>query len=324
MNLNTVLYTGLLVLCCVALWLVFDYMRQRPYYSQLNEAIHQASSLDASLRVRSGVTADQLAVQELLRAQHEAYMDELGRYRRQLEMHQHFIHQWVHQMKTPIAVIDLITQQDNEADSVHEASWKPDLRSIREETDRLTRGLDMMLYTARLDKFEVDVHIRTMRLQDLARGVVNTYKRLCIRYKIYPQIEGEGIVQSDEKWLAFVLNQLIGNAIKYSKQKPGSKKLLIRIEPLLHSSDGVALHVIDEGIGIAAHDLPRIYDPFFTGDNGRLVEESTGMGLYLAKQVCGKLGHRLTVNSEQGNGATATITFTPHSLQQLSDKVTNL
>lgn len=314
------LYAGLLAVCCIMLWLVFDYLRQRPYYIQLNEAIRHASALDASLRVRSGITAEQLAVQELLKAQHEAYMDELGRYRRQLEIHQHFIHQWVHQMKTPIAVIDLITQQGEQAESRQEdAGWKSDLRSIREETDRLTRGLDMMLYTARLEKFEVDVHIRPVSLHETARQVINMYKRLCIRYKIYPQIEGEGVVQSDEKWIVFVLNQLIGNAIKYSRQKPGSKKLLIRILPASQHADGASLQIVDEGIGIAAHDLPRIYDPFFTGDNGRLVEESTGMGLYLAKQVCAKLGHKLTITSVQGSGTTAEIVFIPRSLQRLTD-----
>ncbi|CAH1190022.1 Sensor histidine kinase GraS [Paenibacillus plantiphilus] len=325
MDMTMALYAGLLAVCCILFWLAFDYLRQRPYYIQLNEAIGQASALNASLRVRSGVTADQLAVQELLKAQHQAYMDELGRYRRQLEIHQHFIHQWVHQMKTPIAVIDLITQQGEQADSQQEAAgWKSDLRSIQEETDRLTRGLDMMLYTARLEKFEVDVHIRSISLHETVRQVVNMHKRLCIRYKIYPQIEGEGVVQSDEKWMAFVINQLIGNAIKYSKQKSGSKKLRIRIASIPDQADGVSLQIIDEGIGIAGHDLPRIYEPFFTGDNGRLVEESTGMGLYLAKQVCAKLGHKLTVSSEQGVGTTATIVFLPSSLQQLSDKVTAL
>ncbi|MBW7455066.1 sensor histidine kinase, partial [Paenibacillus sepulcri] len=269
--------------------------------------------------VRSGVTGDQLAVQRLLQAQHEAYMNELSRYRKQQEIHQHFIHQWVHQMKTPISVIDLMIQHAEQAQEENNSpSSTQSLSSIREETERLTRGLDMMLYTARLDKFELDVRIRTVPLHEIARRVVNSYKRLCIKYSIYPQITGEALVQTDEKWIAFVMNQLVGNAIKYSKHKQGTKKLLLLIET---ENGKTALKVKDEGIGIPAHDLPRVFDPFFTGDNGRLVEESTGMGLFLAKSVCGKLGHGLAVESVPGGGGTTlTISFASQSLFKFNGK----
>lgn len=309
----TAVYAGVLAFFCLFLWLGYDYLRQRAYYRQLEEAKRQASLLDAALRVRSGVTTDQIAVQHLLQTQHEAYMEELGAFRRQQEMHHHFIHQWVHQMKTPVAVIDLIAQQAGQEEIAGDA--KNGLDSIREETERLTRGLDMMLSTARLDKFEMDVHIRRVSLHGLVRQVTNTYKRLCIKHSIFPQIIGEADVETDEKWIAFVVHQLVGNAVKYSKLKPGTKKLLLQIDRT--DDGGAALRVTDEGIGIAEHELPRIFDPFYTGRNGRLVEESTGMGLYLAKQVCGKLGHRLTVASEPGSGTTFTVSFQPQALHKL-------
>ncbi|UVI31740.1 sensor histidine kinase [Paenibacillus spongiae] len=301
----TAVYAGVLAFFCLSLWLAYDYLRQRAYYRQLEEAKRQASLLDAALRVRSGVTTDQIAVQRLLRTQYEAYMEQLGVYRRQQEMHNHFIHQWVHQMKTPVAVIDLIVQQAGQMEGAGDT--QTGLGSIREETERLTRGLDMMLSTARLDKFEMDVHIRRVSLHELVRQVTNTYKRLCIKHSIFPQIIGEADVETDEKWIAFVVHQLVGNAVKYSKLKPGTKKLLLQIDRT--DDGGVSLRVTDEGIGIAAHELPRIFDPFYTGHNGRLVEESTGMGLYLAKQVCAKLGHRLSVTSVPGSGTTFTVSF---------------
>ncbi|GGD75151.1 sensor histidine kinase [Paenibacillus nasutitermitis] len=318
-DIGTVLYAGALVLCCLSIWLTLDYMRQRSYFRQLDEAYVHAAELDAPLRVRSGVTGDQIAVQRLLQAQHEAYMNELGRYRRQQEMHQHFIHQWVHQMKTPIAVIDLMIQQADQAQGEDNGpASNQSLNSLREETERLTRGLDMMLYAARLEKFELDVHVRTVPLHEIARRAINSYKRLCIKYSIYPQITGEASVQTDEKWMFFIINQLVGNAIKYSKHQPGSKKLQL----LIGTERGLTeLQVKDEGMGIPEHDLPRVFDPFFTGDNGRRVEESTGMGLFLAKSVCGKLGHRIAVNSEpDGGGTTVTVTFEARSLFKLEGK----
>jgi len=317
-DMATVVYAGALVLCCLSFWLILDYIRQRSYFRQLDEAYLHASELDAPLRVRSGVTGDQIAVQRLLQAQHEAYMSELSRYRRQQEIHQHFVHQWVHQMKTPISVIDLMIQQAEQAQREEsDPSSNQSLSSLREETERLTRGLDMMLYTARLDKFELDVHVRTVPIHEIARRAVNSYKRLCIKYSIYPQITGEASVQTDEKWMVFVVNQLVGNAIKYCKHQKGSKKLLLQIET---ENGQTALQVKDMGIGIPEHDLPRVFDPFFTGDNGRLVEESTGMGLFLAKSVCGKLGHGISVNSSPGVGTSVTVTFAVRSLFKLEGK----
>jgi signal transduction histidine kinase len=116
----------------------------------------------------------------------------------------------------------------------------------------------------------------------------------------------EVVVQTDAKWMRFVLNQLMTNGIKYSRNQPGSQTLQIRV-----FEDEVGWHVSirDEGIGIPKEDLPRVFDAFFTGANGREFPESTGMGLYLAKQVCDRLGHRLRLQSEVGEGTTATVTF---------------
>ncbi|MFD0715218.1 sensor histidine kinase [Paenibacillus sp. GCM10027626] len=310
----TYLYAGLLAIFFLLIWLSYDYSKQRTYYQQLDEARRHVSELDAAMRVRAGVTQDQLAVQQLLKAQYEAFMEELEGHHRLQEMHQHFVHQWVHQMKTPISVIDLIAQQGQDHLARDSSSLSADFGSIREEAERLSRGLDLMLYTARLEKFELDLHVRRVDLHKLARQVVNTYKRLCIKHMIYPHIEGEGQAETDEKWMTFILHQLVANAIKYSKLKPGAKKLLVQIKQ--HEQGEVSLLVADEGIGIAEYELPRIFDPFYTGQNGRLVEESTGMGLYLTKQVCSKLGHELHVHSVPDEGTTVTVTFAGKSLHR--------
>jgi Signal transduction histidine kinase len=310
-----VYYYAELALFLLFAGLLIDFLRQRNYYKQLQDAIDHGTELKASMGITAGITKEQIAVQRLLAAQYGAYLTELSHYRRQQEQHNHFVLQWVHHMKTPVSVIDLLVQEALQERAVEHAD-KERLQSIREETGRMTRGLDMMLHTARLDKIEFDLHLRSIPLHEAARNVINAHKQLCIRHAIFPKIEGEAVVESDEKWLTFILNQLIGNAIKYSKRKPGSKKVIVRIEqePDLSST---RLSVIDEGIGIETHDLPRIFDPFFTGENGRAVEESTGMGLYLTKQVCGRLGHELSVKSEVGAGTTVTVIFRPEGIHLL-------
>jgi signal transduction histidine kinase len=137
--------------------------------------------------------------------------------------------------------------------------------------------------------------------------VINEHKKACIRYRIFPKIEAgaEAVwAETDEKWIVFVLGQLVTNAIKYSKPKEGAKTLTVTVR---ETEDECRVIVKDEGIGIAEQDMPRLFDAFFTGENGRRVSESTGMGLYLAKQICNRLGHRLEVASVLGEGTSVTL-----------------
>ncbi|WP_127531767.1 sensor histidine kinase [Paenibacillus kobensis] len=306
-GISNIVYMFVLASVVALGWLIWDYARQRPYYRQVADMLAEDKPSAVSIvRVQDGVTREQQAVQKLLAHQHKAFADEIADYRRQREQHLHFTNQWVHHMKTPVSVIDLLLQQAAEQPA---AGDDPMLRSsIQEELERISRGLEMMLHTARMDQFRMDVRIDRVPLLPLIRQTINGHKKACIRASIFPRVEGaEAVVETDGKWLAFILNQLITNAVKYSKDKPGSKTLQFTVEPL--SGGGFVLSVTDQGIGIAEHDLPRVFDPFFTGENGRLIEESTGMGLYLAREVCGRLGHDIAVESELGSGTTVIIYF---------------
>ncbi|MFK4303783.1 MULTISPECIES: HAMP domain-containing sensor histidine kinase [unclassified Paenibacillus] len=298
-----IILSSFLLISC----LIFDYIRQRRYYAQLRGALERSDELQATIIVQSSITSEQRMITFLLEQQYNAYMNELHNYRRQQEMHNHFVMQWVHQMKTPLSVIDLLAQEMIRQKYSKPVDMKQLSLSVQEETERMTSGLEMMLYTARLNKFEIDLHLRTTALHELIRSVINAHKRLCIRNSIFPSIDGEMWIETDEKWMTFVLNQFVSNAIKYSKSKSGNKTLKFWLKD--NGMGGGILRVTDEGIGIADYDLPRIFDAFFTGENGRMAGESTGMGLYLAKEVCTRLGHGLSVTSVLGKGTTFTITF---------------
>lgn len=314
----TVFYLIILSVFLLAVALIIDYLRQRAYFKQLIDAIERSDELQASTIVKSYVTKEQQLVGKMLEEQHRAYMNELGKYRRQQEMHNHFVLQWVHHMKTPVSVIDLLAQDALQRTTSTHEEHKGLVQSVQEETDRLTRGLEMMLYTARLEKFEIDLHIKRIALHDLVRTVINAHKKLCIRHSIFPKMDGEAWVETDEKWMLFILNQFVSNAIKYSKSKPGTKKLLFHLQSFKDGS--ASMEVMDEGIGIAEYDLPRVFDPFFTGENGRATGESTGMGLYLAKTVCNRLGHTLSISSVIGEGTTLKVFYQPRGIHLLEGK----
>ncbi|AWB44771.1 sensor histidine kinase [Paenibacillus sp. CAA11] len=305
---GTMIYYGILCILIIIAWFSMDYIRHRRYLGQLELAVRDKESLPTVIGLSAPVSHEQHLVVQLMKQQHAIYLSELGRYRREQELHNHFVLQWVHHMKTPVSVIDLLAQEGEQESLLTEQEQKELFRNLQEETDRLNHGLELMLHTARLGKFEMDLRPSTIALHDLIRKTVNTYKHLCIRHSIFPEIQGQMWVQSDVKWLTVVLHQLISNSIKYSKSKPGVKQLQFRLFAAV--ADGTkSLEVVDNGIGIAAHDLPRIFDAFFTGEDRHESGESTGMGLYLAKQACSRLGHGLTAESERGAWTKMTVLF---------------
>ncbi|WP_171649806.1 sensor histidine kinase [Paenibacillus foliorum] len=316
---GNIIYIFVLSLVGLSLFLMIDYASKKAYFNQLTRLNQEGEDVEASVVLSGAANREQQQVQDLMHARHRLYSDQLTQHRQRQEHHHHFMNQWVHHMKTPVSVIGLLTQQSR--DIVTTGQAKKLLQSIEEENEKLAYGLEMVLQMARLDQFELDVHVKRVDLNGLIRSVINDNKKSCIRQAIYPKLvssEPQIIVETDEKWMRFVFNQLMGNAIKYSKlgnaaEDMESKQLLFNVE---RTPQGISVHVEDEGIGIQPQDIPRVFDAFFTGENGRLTAASTGMGLFLAKQVCGRLGHRLTVRSDYGKGSIFTVSYTSESLHR--------
>ena len=169
-------------------------------------------------------------------------------------------------------------------------------------------GLNTILYMARLRTIEQDFRIKPVALADIVHEVNRENKRFYIRSQVYPKFKEikKGItVETDEKWLFFIISQFVNNAVKYSAGK--SNTVIISV----YENDSEAvLEVADFGAGIPDTDQKRVFDPFFTGENGRRFRESTGMGLYLAKSAADQLGHRIELDSQEGKGTTIRLIFT--------------
>ena len=304
LRLGNISYLAVLSACGLLVHLLIDYARSRAYYRELAAAAREDGGLERALLLRSMATREQRLVQEALERAYRSYADALSLSKRAQERQLHQLQQWAHQMKTPIAVIDLLAQAEQE----REGGRSEAMASVREEAERLNGYVSMMLETARLERFETDVRVRRVDAAEIARGAINEYRSAWIRYGVFPKLiaaEAPYWVDTDEKWALFVCKQLLANSLKYSAAR-GATRVEVR---LTRTSEGVRLDVADEGVGIPPEDLPRVFDPFFTGANGRLVPESTGMGLYVAKEACERLGHRLSLASRPGEGTTATVRF---------------
>lgn len=194
---------------------------------------------------------------------------------------------WVHQIKTPIAALRLMLQAD---------SANPQA-SLSVELFQIEHYVEMVLQYLRLGGNTTDFVIKTIDLDDIVRQAVRKYARLFILKKIQLDFRPGGLkVLTDEKWLCFVIEQLLGNSIKYTAS--GTVSIF---------TENASLIVEDTGIGIKPEDLPRVFDQGFTGYNGRKDKKSTGIGLYLCKRIIHMLGHTIAVSSREERGTRVTI-----------------
>ncbi len=203
---------------------------------------------------------------------------------------------WAHQIKTPIAAMKLNLQNsDGEME-----------RIISEDLFRIEQYVEMVLVFLRLDSDYTDYVIRKNPLDNIIKSAVRKFASQFIRKKInlvYEPIDMD--VLTDEKWLSFVIEQVLSNALKYTQ----SGEISISLE------NPETLCIRDTGIGIAPEDLPRIFDKGFTGYNGRADKKASGIGLYLCKRICSNLGHNISAASSLGKGTEIRIDLSRESIE---------
>ena len=217
----------------------------------------------------------------------------------ELQEKQDFFALWAHQIKTPIAALNLLLQGE-----------KQDAAVCRQELFKIESYVEMALNYLRFEEMSNDLVLERNSLEQLVRQVVKKYAAIFIYNHISIQLEHlDYIVLTDEKWFCFMSEQILSNALKYTKQ--GSVKISAE-----ESENGLKVSVKDTGIGIRSEDLPRIFEKGFTGYNGRMDKKASGLGLYLCKGVCEKLGHGISVASKEGEGTTVMITLQCEKVQQ--------
>lgn len=292
-NLSEFFYILLFNTFILSVFLGVRYYKNIKVYKLLDRNLKDLN--ESILDLGDSVLGD--GISRVLKQLNNLYENEIAVKNKNHEEHLMFVNQWVHQMKTPLSVIQLQVQEDE--------GERP-IEGIKEELYKLNKGLNMAMYFARLDLFQKDFVIEKISLYNLVMSKINEEKIIFIKNRIKPIVEIEKNIEiySDLKWIKFILEQLIVNGIKYSKNI--GKEIIVRAE---ENYDFVILNVIDNGVGISKKDIKRVFDPFFTGENGRKFGESTGMGLYMVKKVCDNLGHIVSMDSDVGFGTTVTIKF---------------
>lgn len=291
-NVNTAIYSVAMSILLTTGYLTMKFIMRRSFYAAI---IEKPEKMEDAL-IRHVLTPENRQTTAFTRELYRLYQHEVQTLSAAQNRHLGFMNQWVHQMKTPISVINLLLQED-----------EVDKKSVGQEVERIQAGLEIVLVNARLETFEEDMQIERLALKTVLQEVFNENKRLFITNGLFPllTVDEQLTVATDRKWFKFMLNQFITNAVKYTFEK--GKKIQVTA---IQMPEGLQLEIIDEGIGIPASDLQRVTKAFFTGENGRLSGESTGMGLYIASEVCKRLGHKLSILSKQGEGTTIRLVFT--------------
>lgn len=228
------------------------------------------------------------------------YQSIIGKIKNQLDEQRNFMEKWrqdnsdyyttwVHQIKTPIAAMKLMLQQEDSEESLN----------LQSELFKIEEYVNMALVYVRLDDDSSDFVIKQYNLDEIIRKTIRKYASQFILKNISLRYDGtDKRVITDEKWLAMLLDQIISNSIKYTPS--GMVEIVVL---------GDSIFIKDTGIGIASEDIPRIFDKGYTGYNGRNSNKSTGLGLYLAKNIAEKIGCKIEVKSQIGDGSVFEIQF---------------
>lgn len=217
---------------------------------------------------------------------------------------------WVHQIKTPISAMKLLLEAEREElgqlmcdDEQSQYLLSDNMDSFEDELFRIEEYVSMALQYQRVSSTENDFVLEKVSVDGVIRDTIKKYAKIMIRRHIGINYSGTGqVVYTDGKWLAFMLEQILSNAIKYTPQG------VVTIETA-EEKDRFFITIKDTGIGIKAEDLPRVFEKGYTGYNGHADKKATGIGLYLCRQMADKLGHTIRMESEIGKGTKVWIGF---------------
>lgn len=264
--------------------ILINYFRKRSYY---NNILGMLDKLDKKYLVLETVleptTYEEEIVNNILYDINKSMIENINIQKRSINEFKDYIEMWIHEVKLPIASMVLKCHNHKEVNS-------NELLSI---IRRLDNDIDQILYYMRSEITEKDFIISEVSLKDIVRSVSLKNKDDLLENKIELEVNIDNeCVYTDKKWMEFILNQIISNSIKYKKEKDSFIKIISNV-----SEDKVNLIVYDNGIGISKGDIKRVFDKSFTGKNGRDKIKSTGMGLYIVKNLCSKLGHNIYIES---------------------------
>jgi hypothetical protein len=293
-RLQAVVIVSVIMILGVFLTEMWTFLRKKSYYDKLEGSLEQLDKKYLVCEMTENPDfLDGRILQNTLSETGKSMCEQIAKYRQENTEFREYIELWVHEVKLPVASLQLMCHNDKNT-------------SYTEKIGQIDSYIENVLYYARSETAEKDYLIREVSLKR-AFGEIAIKNRESLQGKnVNVKTENLDVnVMTDGKWLEYILGQLMGNSMKYfsSERQP---KISVLAEDM---RDKTVLRFLDNGIGIPERDLPYVFEKSFTGENGRTHAKSTGMGLYIVKKLCGKLGHSVSVKSVQGEFTEISITF---------------
>ena len=292
------IYIPIILLSLYGISILIEYYIKNKYYKNIYQMLEDLEDkyLITEVIKKPEFTEGKI-LKEVLEQTDKAMLENVNKYKYLQEDYKEYIEMWIHEIKIPIATSKMIIENNkNEV-----------TKSIDEEIEKIESFIEQALYYARSNTVEKDYYIRKTNLKDIANEVIRKNKTTLIGEKISINTHDLDLnVNTDSKWLIFILNQIVQNSIKYRKQEEKSE---IEIYSEKHK-ENIILYIKDNGIGIKKAEVKRVFDKGFTGTNGRKTsKKSTGIGLYLCKKLCDKLGIAIELNSIEGQETEVKLVF---------------
>ena len=295
------IYIGLLPIILFFIALFVEYYNKNKYYSNLKNRLEELEEKYLiSEVIKKPEFSEGKILKEVLEETGKSMLENVNKYKRSGEDYKEYIELWIHEIKIPIATSKMIIENTKTKIT----------QSINEELDKIENYIEQALYYARSNTVEKDYIIKKVNLKEIVNNSILKNKVSLIQNKVNVNIHDiERYVYTDSKWCIFILNQIIQNSIKYSKKE--NRKLDIFSK---EKKEKVVLYIKDNGIGIKKGEITKVFDKGFICLNVRIIEKkSTGIGLYLSKKLCEKIGVGLELNSEKGIGTEVRMIFPKNS-----------
>ena len=297
---------SLLVIFAI-LVLIIEYLKKRNFY---NEFINIVDKLDKKYLVIEMLNPPNFQEGEILYNKlyeiNKSMLENIKNYEISMNDFKDYIEMWIHEVKIPLSSLVLMIHNNKNNIS----------SKMVDQVKRLDNYVEQVLFYVRAENAEKDYLIKKTYLNKVINKIALKNKDYILENNIdFNVLNCEKKVLTDSKWLEFIIDQIINNSIKY-KREIASSFIKIYTE---ENNEELRLIIYDNGIGIDAKDLPRVFDKTYTGTNGRLKSKSTGMGLYIAKNLCEKLGHKIAIESKVNEYTKVIITFNKESIYDVLD-----
>ncbi len=292
------IYIPIIILVLYFLAILIEYIQKRKYYKNIYTMLNE---LEEKYLIPEVIGEPNFfegkVLKEIIEQIEKSSIENINKYKYRLDDYKEYIEMWIHEIKIPISVSHMIIE-NNKTEAT---------KSIEEELQKIETYIEQALYYARSNTVEKDYYIKKCSLKEIVNEVILKNKIVLIGEKISINAHNlETIINTDSKWIVFILNQIIQNSIKY-------RKIEEQTEIEMYSKVGkenIILYIKDNGIGIKEGEVIRIFEKGFTGTNGRMLnKKSTGIGLYICKKLCDKLGIGIEIESVEKEGTEVKLIF---------------